>query len=376
MKKLFKYETILIVIFALILVLYAGSIMMNKVSFSLPSTPKPSLKASSVTPFVSKRAFSVKGSIPYWDEKNAVESFRNNISTFNYINLFLYYLGENGEVIKYSYAEEDKELIELAHENNVLVSAVITNLTEDPGNWSSKRVENVIYNDALAKQHIANIIEVLREFNFDGIIIDYELLKPETRDDYSKFIKKLSIELKKENKTLTTVLHAKTGENVKGESVARYQDWVKLAEYSDQVQIMGYSEHTNEDVPGPIASIGWVGDIINYSQSIGIPLEKVFLGIPLYGYDWDKSSDESAKGLTFKEISELLDDVEAEVKFDQVRKSPMFRYDSHEVWFENAESVYAKAALAKEANYAGVTFWRLGDEDQNVWKTLEKLKSN
>lgn len=371
MRKLFKYEKLLVLV--LILIFFWTSIaILRSSNFTKENSNTKEVK-SIITPTINNRPFLIKGSIPYWDEKAAVESFKDNISSFDYINLFLYYIGENGEVVKYSHAEEDRNLIESAHKNNVKVSAVITNLPENPDSWSSKRVEKIIYSDALTQEHIENITEVLNEFNFDGIIIDYELLDSDTKDKYSEFIRKLSIELKNENKILTTVLHPKTGENIKGESVSRYQDWVKLAQYSDQIQIMGYSEHTDEDDPGPIASIGWVKKIIGYSQSLGIPPEKIFLGIPLYGYDWDKSTDKPAKGLTFKEVSELLENEKGEAEFDDYKKSPTFKYGTHEVWFENAQSVYAKAQLAKKANFAGITFWRLGKEDQSVWKVLENL---
>ena len=61
-------------------------------------------------------------------------------------------------------------------------------------------------------------------------------------------------------------------------------------------------------------------------------------------------------------------------EFDDNSKSPFFTYDDHEVWFENARSILAKAQLARNAGFSGITFWRLGGEDPEVWKEIDKLK--
>ena len=39
---------------------------------------------------------------------------------------------------------------------------------------------------------------------------------------------------------------------------------------------------------------------------------------------------------------------------------------SHEVWFENAQSIGARMALAKAHGFGGVGVWHLGSEDQTA----------
>ena len=378
----FQYLTlrdfILSIISIVILISIFGGFLMYILKITqTKNTEKSTVNNQTPTPSITTipKPFLIKGSIPYWDQEEAIKSFEENVSVFNYVNLFWYFLGSDGSVMKYTYANEDQSIIDFAHANNVKVSAVITNLPEGSGSWSSKREKNVISNEEVRQKHIENIVEKLEEFNFDGVIIDYELLKPNTREEYSNFIRELSQALYRENKILTVVLHPKTGEKVKGEEISAYQDWEALSKYSDQLQIMGYSEHTDEDPPGPIAGVDWIEKIIEYAKSKNIALEKLFLGIPLYGYDWNKNSSFPAKGLTFANVQNLLAIYNVSEEWDEKSDSPHFDYGtSHEVWFENARSVEEKIKLAKESGLAGVTFWRLGGEDPKIWEIVKKYR--
>ncbi len=322
--------------------------------------------------------FFIKASIPYWDQENAFNVFQNNVRIISYINLFWYYLGENGEIKKYEYGSENKNIISFAHTHNVKVSAVLTNLPEYAGaTWDSDRVIESI-SEKKRQKHIENIVDKLDQLNFDGVIIDYESVNSQAKDEFTIFIKELSKLLHKNNKILTVVLHPKTGNNIPEEEIGRFQDWSALPKYADQLQIMGYSEHSDTDSPGPIASTPWVGKILAYAKGQKVPLEKVFLGIPLYGYDWDKNTDASGKDLTYGEVEKLLSKYGAHEKWDQQNNSPYFTYvknnHTHEVWFENSKSIEKKIELAKNAGLAGVTFWRLGEEDPKIWSMLEQIQ--
>ena len=319
----------------------------------------------------------VKGSIPYWDQEKALVSFKENIGIFNYVNLFWYYLSPNGDVNKYEYANEDSSIIEFAHQNNVKVNAVITNLPEYYGaTWDSKRVEDVISEPETRKTHITNIVAKLNELGFDGVIIDYESVYASSKENFSIFIRELYAELHSNRKELAVVLHPKTGERVKGEENGWFQDWKVLAEYSDQLQIMGYGEHWDNSSPGPITSVPWLERILNYAKSVDVPEEKIILGIPLYGYDWDTTSGGDATDLTYQDVEKLLLDFNMQDQWDDKSQSAYFNYTDknnhkHEVWFESQRSVKAKVNIAKSYKLLGITFWRLGEEDPKVWNLFK-----
>ena len=321
----------------------------------------------------------IRGSIPYWEQEKAFLSFSQNANKFDYISLYWYYLGTNGQIKKYSGAREDQNIIKLAHDNNVKVGAIVTNLLDDEDlGWNSPRVEAWIKNDSAIEAHVSSIGEKLTNAGFDGVIVDYELVNAGQKENFSKFIKALSEKMHKEGKFVTVALHPKTAEGKKGEEIGRFQDWKEISKYADQLSIMGYSEHGDEDESGPIASVGWVDSIVNYALSLKIPREKLFLGIPLYGYRWQVGSDENAEGLTFAQIQKIISANQIEVQWDETAKSPYFSYEKdgeeYIVWFENAGSVSEKISLADEAGFGGVNFWRLGDEDPQIWQKVQEIK--
>jgi spore germination protein YaaH len=314
----------------------------------------------------------VKASIPYWDQRLAVRSFQDHVEQLDIVSLFWYYLTDDGLIRKYQYAQEDASIISFAHENGVQVTAVITNLPEEAGSsWDSGRVERMLVDRESRARHIADITEKLESLGFDGVTIDYEGVVGGQRENFTLFIQELAAALHRTNKLVGVALHPKTGEP--SDYMYDFQDWVSLAAAADHLYIMAYGEHWDGGEPGPIASYGWVERIVRYASSLQVPKNKLFLGIPLYGYDWAEGSTD-ATGLTYSDVGKLIARYSPELEWDSNARSPHFHYvgdrRDHEVWFENARSVGEKIRLADEVGLAGVAFWRLGGEDPKLWETI------
>ena len=356
----------------------AAAILASAIFFTennIPDTLVPKEEYKRTKPLM------IRGSIPYWEQEKAYLSFSQNAARFDYISLYWYYLEKDGQVKKYRGAKEDLNIMKLAHDNNVKAGAIVTNLLDDEDlGWNSARVETWIKNDEVIEAHAEAIVEKIKSTGFDGVILDYELVDKSQKDNFSKFVKELSLQMHQENKFVTMALHPKTGQNKKGEAIGQFQDWKEISKYADQLSIMGYSEHGDEDEAGPIASVGWVESIINYALSLDIPPEKLFLGIPLYGYRWQIGSDENTEGLTFTQIQKIIAANQIEVQWDESAKSPYFEYDkggnTYVVWFENSQSVFEKMSLADKKGLGGVNFWRLGDEDPQIWQEVSKIKNS
>lgn len=314
----------------------------------------------------------VLASIPYWAQARAFESFKNNVEAIDFVSLFWYYLTADGKIAKYQYAKEEKQILDFAKARDVKVLALVSNLPEGGGlDWDWKRVDGVIADPEKRKQHIADIVALLESKNFDGINIDYENLQDEQTDNFSAFMKELGSALHEQGKILKVALQRReNNDHTYG------QDWIAVSQAADQLTFMTYDEHRQEGEPGPVASINWVRRTIEFALSLGVPKEKIVVGIPLYGYDWAMRKDgsfDTAKVLEYEDVANIMKVFEARPQFDEKSASPYLEYTvgkKHIVWFENEKSFAAKLELAKELGVGGIAFWRLGGEDPAVWEAL------
>ena len=331
--------------------------------------------------FKSKSSLKFKslGWIPFWDQANAFASFQKNVGVFTHISLFWYSLKADGSVKKYTYAKEDKNIINYAHANGVKVFALVANLPDEDegGDWDYKRVDKVIDSSFARRKHITDLVALTKRLGVDGINIDYEAMRVYQKDNFTLFIKELSVSLHKNGKILAVALHPKESEgDPEYSNGSQAQDWRALSKYADQMHLMTYDEHWITSSAGPIASVPWVKIILTYAKK-QIPLEKLFAGIPLYGYDW--GSDSRAKGLTYTDVKGLIKKYNPKVLIDQKTKSKHFGYRdssgvSHTVWFEDKDTFVAKLNLFNNLGIDKLAFWRLGKEDSRVWTTLRNSK--
>jgi spore germination protein len=137
---------------------------------------------------------------------------------------------------------------------------------------------------------------------------------------------------------------------------------------------MAYDYHWAGGPVGPIAPLPWVHNVIDY-VIMQISLEKIYIGLPCYGYDWSIDHEEKrAQGLSYYQIMELKKKHGGIIDWDQESETPYYCYKNkdgrHEVWFENVNSILKKVKLLKEFQIRGAVFWRLGLEPVSLWESL------
>lgn len=327
----------------------------------------------------------VIGWIPYWDQKTAFESFSQNVSLFDFVSVFWYRVDANGNLITYKQTIEDQTIIDLAHQNKVKVLAVVANMPdyEENGDWDARRVDRVISTPKARSKHISDLLTLIEKNNLDGIDIDYENLRASQKENFSLFIEELADKLHKKGKILGVAIHPKTSENNPTENNGSHaQDLARIAKSADHMYFMTYTQHAISSPPGPAGSIDWIEKIIGYAvNDVGVPKEKVFLGIGLFGLEWHQTNNDSFYGdnddLTFRQTQSIIENYSAKIRWDQKAKSTHLDYlkmgERHIVWYENSQSVAERLKLAKKFNAGGVAFWRLGDEDPAVWDKVGNL---
>lgn len=322
------------------------------------------------------------GWVPFWDQERALESFSRNTDIVKYLSMFWYFLTPDGQVATYDGVDEDKALIADAQSKGATVLALIANSPDNGSNeWDASRVRDTITDAESRQGHIEDLIRLTTEFGFDGINIDYEALDRSDRRIFSTFIEELAIALHGEGKILAVALHPKTAEYRPSEDNGSHaQDWKHIARYADQLHFMTYGEHVGSDDPGPVASLGWIEEVIKYAlEEQDVPKEKFFLGVPLYAEAWKVTTDGNSVGLnqelTYADIEREIIEYDADVQWDDASDSPFIEIDRGNdektvYWFENQRSVNRKLALMRHYGLSNLAFWRLGGEDSGVWDSF------
>lgn len=207
---------------------------------------------------------------------------------------------------------------------------------------------------------IADIVAYTRPF--DGVQIDFEVMRPEERTAYLSFLSEIRRKLPP-NKVLSVAVPARTA--VTNDAFP----YGSIAAIVDRVIVMAYDEHWRTGPPGPVASIGWCKRVCQFSKT-HIPGHKLIMGIPLYGRLWQRES--VARALKYPDTLALWKENKPPVK-REAGKIPYFeikRTVNGVAYFEDTQSLNEKLSLYKGQGITGVGFWRVGQGPSALWTIL------
>lgn len=294
----------------------------------------------------------------YVSTQQSLEDLRLHASEIDHLVPFWYGITEQGTLVDQS----QTEAIQIARQNNLPILAIIHNFA-DP--QMSELIHDVLTQETLTQNLINSIEQLLIANNFAGVNIDFEFIPPGDRTALNSFMQKLYRRLSP--RFLVTIsVPAELSDNPEHPFSGAF-DYGALAIFSDQLFILAYDEHFS--IPGPVASIGFVRQVLNYAVT-KIPRNKIKLGMAVYGYDWVETGT-MPRSLTYREAINLAREHGATIVYNEQAQEPTFTYTAngarHTVWFEDARSFSAKLDLVFEYNLAGIAVWRLGQEDPRIW---------
>lgn len=176
------------------------------------------------------------------------------------------------------------------------------------------------------------------------------MLRSSDRDAYAAFVGTLADRLRAVDRRLTVTVQAKTADQGTGDFHAA-QDYEALGAAADEVRVMAYDHHWSTSDPGPIAPLGWVEDVVEYTLS-RVPPEKVSLGIGRTATTGRRGKGQGqGTDVMGADAVALAEGYAATVQWDAEAQAPWFTYTepdgaAHTVWYENARSIGLKADLA------------------------------
>lgn len=234
--------------------------------------------------------------------------------------------------------------------------------------YKTGAIETILSNPAVRTKTIDNIVKVVQDKPYDGVNIDFELLKPDQESQLTAFMAELYPKLKQINKTVIVSVFPKIDVH---ESVHAAYNYAELAKNADFIQVMLYDRHWATSEPGAIAPIDWYEANLKHAiEQVGP--NKVIAGVSAYGYNWPAEKGKEAETLKYVDAIVLADKKGAKILYDDAVQAPHFSFSGGEAWFENDKSTAAKLDVLAKYKPAGIAIWRLGQEQPEIWPLIEQ----
>lgn len=273
------------------------------------------------------------------------------------LNETLPYL-EEMSVFSYGFSEEG-ELIPPALPvewmiNDALYKGVRPVLTLTPfgkdGQFNNYLIHRMLINERARGNLIANIVDTITEMGFEGVNIDFEFILSEDRDNFTQFVGDVTNAVNELGYEVTVDLAPKTSSTQSG-LLYEGKDYMGLGNASNRAFVMTYEWGYTYGPAMAVAPINKVRQVLEYAIT-QIPSEKISMGIPNYGYDFIQPyvrGESKAKTIGNIEAVNIAINNNSIIMFDEISKTPFFSYVednvTHEVWFEDARSIFENISL-------------------------------
>lgn len=298
-----------------------------------------------------------------------------DVLPFNtYLVPFTYGITQTGGLVDLN----DEALLALAREYGSAPLMHLSTLTEEGGFDSA--LADIVLNDPTARANlIENVVATIDEKGYVGLDIDFEYVPARNAQAYADFVAELREILNAEGKIVIVALAPKTSATQRG-LLYEGHDYALLGAAADYVLLMTYEWGYTYGPPLAVAPIPNVRAVIEYALTV-IPPEKIYLGIPNYGYDWQLpfvQGESRAQSISNVRAVEIAREAGVAIEYDAVAQSPHFNYTArdgslHEVWFEDARSIAAKLSLIQEYSLFGAGYWNLMRPFPQNWLVLSSM---
>lgn len=331
-------------------------------------------KSSATSSGLSHRVF---GYHPYWASSSDISNY--DYSALTDVGFFSANVDTaSGEVkLPANYSNSARQLLSLAHGQNVRVSLVVVNFgfNSNSALLNSQTKRNLF---------IQSVILLLHQFPFDGVNLDFESVRSTDKTALAEIVASLDSSLNSNHPAveLTMAVPAVDWSNV---FINR-----GMLDHLDFAIIMGYDYYwSGSPTAGPVSPL--LGGSYNVTTSIesylrsGYNSKKILLGIPWYGRSWTvldsspKARTDSinpvSSALTFGKIAtmperqnERRDLPSRNVWFPSFSASRL-----RQIWYDDSISHAAKFDLVKSSGLAGIGIWALSYQgnDSSLWKGIK-----
>ncbi len=298
---------------------------------------------------------------------------RQTASYLTYVSPFTYGFTPAGELIPL----EDQDLINIAREYGAGCLLHLSTLTTE-GNFSNVLASAVLQSQEARANLTRNILAEIQIKGYDGLDIDFEFVFPAEAELYADFVRQLREALNPEGYPVIVALVPKISADQPGDFYQGH-DYEALGAAANFVLLMTYEWGYTYGPPLAVAPLPNVKRVLDYAVT-EIPREKIYMGMPNYGYDWTLPyirGESRARLIGNEEALDIARRYGAVIQYDETAQSPNFTYmdeegREHIVWFEDARSILAKIDTAQSYGFFGLGYWNLMRPFLQNWQIVNQ----
>lgn len=310
-----------------------------------------------------------------WDYYSQVSSAPDRSGTsiegINVVSPAFFHLNSDGK-LEENIGEEGENYIEWAHSNGYKVWPMVQNAGSGMMDVTSEIMNHYDKRNEL----IEEIVNKCIQYGLDGINIDFENMKKEDIDLFSRFIIELEPRLKEIGVVLSVDVTAPDG----ADTWSLCFDRTVLGDVADYLIFMAYDQYgASSEQAGTTAGYNWIElNLKKFLETYEVESEKLILAVPFYARLWTIDSSGNADGRTAIPMNEIEETIPSDVerKWDDELKQNYVEYtedgETKKMWIEDIDSLKEKISLIKEYDLGGIAAWELGMESDGVWQMINQ----
>ena len=337
----------------------------------------------------------VYGFLPYWNMDEI--TLQPELTHLSYFGLTI---GADGTIItrqdgglEPGYKNfKDDQFLELAQQMNAQDESVEIVLSQ----FESDTIVSLLSNEKSIQNLLTSLDSILLAYPVNGINLDIEYAGQITDSMRSKMVELVAainnhLDQKYEHVQLSIDMYASAA------SKEHLWDVAAIEPYVDYIVVMAYDFHQRSSPQaGPVAPLfggkeSWDSDITQHLADFVkiVPKEKLLLGVPFYGYEWQTTSREpqahtfpkTGSTASFKRVKEIMAESErlqVEEGWNEEALSPYLSYVEDDeifvVYYENSRSLSYKLDYVNQLDLGGIAIWALGYEDSSreLWDVIDR----
>jgi len=314
----------------------------------------------------------VFGFVPYWMLDTDAEM---SLSTVTALSYFGVEIGSDGRIEQSGndwrgyQSQALVDLIDRAHTAGIPVYLTAKSFDQS--------TLDRLASSAMARSTLASqLVDAVDAKRLDGVNLDLEGAGSSDRAGVVELVTTVAESLHSVNPMWQVTVDTYASSAIDS---AGFFDIPRLAQASDALFVMAYDMYQS-GLASPNASIA-EDRVLLAAYLSKAPASKLIMGTPFYGYDWPtRSNQANAKAtgvgqpVTFAEVAKSA----LPTYWDAKAQEPWTAYHDgtgqwHEVYFDNPQSIAAKARLVSSLGLRGIGAWALGMEggDDDMLEALD-----